>query len=263
MRKILTLSTLLTFFLLTLSSAAQTQWEIEVHPLCLTKPIKEFADVDTGNGLYYGFGLGLNARIGQSPLKIGGSFQGILAGSKSMEFSSTSSRKVSVNVIPVYAYARFDLAELYDNKLLPFVGANAGYRFYNTRIATKVTDPSTNSTTSKDSETLSSVSAFSHGIELGLHYRFAKGGMLALKWERSFGRAVEYTDIKSISINDEGVASFDKVDTRTDMDVVSLGFIINLSKVNRVPRQEIEDDRPFWEKTWFKIFKGAINENKD
>jgi hypothetical protein len=50
--------------------------------------------------------------------------------------------------------------------------------------------------------------------------------MLDFRVERAYGGWAKYVDLSSVQIDDNGNATYDRIESRTDMDMVTFGLVV-------------------------------------
>jgi len=182
-----------------------------------------------------GFGGGFSMPISENwPIRVGMNLRYMWLGSESKDFYFEDSEgdtynlesKVRGAMTPLHLTLRIDPMDYIDFPVLPYVGAFAGIRFFNTN--NKITiDYENGSEPDEDNNREVSVSS-SYGFELGMHIKVSKGFLLDFKYEHAYGGWAKYLDLSSIEIDNSGRAQYDRLETRTDVAIYTIGLTVLL-----------------------------------
>ena len=211
--------------------------QLDLHS-SLAIPINETAieDSSTSSSLVaFGFGGGFTVPVLEnSPLRLGISFRYMWLGSKSREFFLTDEEgytyelesSVKGSMSPLHIIARVDAMNYSDFPVLPYLGGFVGIRFFGTNHKLTI-DYQDGSEPIIDNNRKVSVTS-SYGFELGLHIRISKEILLDFRYEHAYGGWAKYVDLTSVKIDNNGNATYDRLETRTDVAMFTLGIAIML-----------------------------------
>ncbi len=223
------------FSLFTFSVFAQTGLPQLEPLLSLAIPINEFAEADTTKQAYFGMGAEVTFPfLHDTPLRLGGSFRYYWMGSRDRQIDSTNpggyqyelTSTVSGSMVPLHVHMRLDPINYTDFPVLPYFGAFAGIRFFGTNNKTSV-DYLDGSDPEIDHNRKVSVTT-SYGFEAGLHIRITDYLLLDFRYERAYGGWAKYIDVSSVKIDSQGNATYNRLETRTDVEMFTLGLVVEM-----------------------------------
>ena len=209
-------------------------WQLTL-PLSVAVPLGQFNQTTQGSDAYFGLGGEINAPLfKETPLRAGLSFRYFWLGSKSRDVNINDSlQNIDVNtkvfggMMPLHAFVRFDPMNIYDYPVLPYAGGFIGPRIFNVTTRTEL---DFNDGLEPENEYDRQVNvAVSYGFQVGINIRIKEFLLLDLRWERAYGGLAKYLDISTISIDDEGYASYELHTTRTDVDIFTVGLVLILT----------------------------------
>lgn len=196
----------------------------------LAVPIIENKLEDGNNLIAFGIGGGFNAQLGNSPFYSGLNFRYMWLGgdSRTLDFIDDDGfyyelkSKVSGAMSALHLNIRIDIIQYTEFPVTPYIGGFIGGRFLGAKTKIDIdyedgSDP-INLERNSDWSTTSS-----YGFEIGLHIRVEDNLFIDIRYEHAYGGWAEYIDLESIEINDQGDASFSKLNTRTDISLFTLG----------------------------------------
>jgi len=199
--------------------------------ISIAHPINEFAETDTSDRILFGLGGEIVAPIVQnSPLRVGLSVRYFWSGRETRRLDLVDSNgdpfelesKVKGSMVPVHVLVRVDPMNNTDFPILPYIGGFAGIRFFSTN--NQITyDYDDGSEPYFENNRQVSVTS-SYGLELGLHIRIGRA-IFDLRYERAYGGTAKYLDMSSVTFSDQGQSSYDRLETRTDVEIYSLGVV--------------------------------------
>lgn len=202
--------------------------------LAVAIPIHEFAEADSGKQAYFGLGGEFTFPILEdSPVRFGLDFRYFWMGNRNKSVDVTDSigflynltTKVGGSMMPIHAHARFDFMNTSDYPILPYFGGFAGIKVF--KISNKLEfDHQDGEEPYIEFDHSINVTG-SYGFEVGMHVRVTDYILIDARYERAFGGWAKYLDVSSVRIDDEGNASYSELNTRTDVDIISLGAIFN------------------------------------
>lgn len=203
-------------------------------PLSIATPINEFKEAHTGGDAFFGLGGEFNLPVlKDSPLRLGVSFRYFWMGDKARDVEVTDSlgsydvdTRVHGSMMPLHLFARFDPIYMYDSPVMPYVGGFLGPRFFN--VTTVVEIDYRDGFEPVEERDRRGSTTLSYGFQLGLHIRFSENMLLDLRWERAYGSEAKYLDVRSVEIDDEGYTFYDILETRTDVDMFTVGLVVEL-----------------------------------
>lgn len=203
--------------------------------LSVAIPINEFAEADQGSDAYFGLGATFTAPVFKnSPLRLGFGFQHFWLGLRSRSVEITDSfgtfdvdTRVLGSMVPLHATATFDLANIYDYPVLPYASGFLGARVFNVSNKTEI-DYRDGSEPVIENDRFWTTT-ISYGFQVGVHVRINQYIFIDARWERAFGGKARYLDMSSVEIDSEGYSYFETKETRTDMDVFSIGIVFNIT----------------------------------
>jgi opacity protein-like surface antigen len=204
-------------------------------PLSVAIPINEFDETHTGNDAFFGLGGEFNLPVlNDSPLRVGVSFRYFWMGNKARDVEVSDSlgtydvdTRVRGSMMPLHFFARFDPMSMYDYPVMPYAGGFIGPRFFS--VTTVVEIDYRDGFEPEEEKDRRVSTTFSYGFQLGLHIRIHESMLLDLRWERAYGSEAEYLDVRSVEIDDEGYAFYQVLETRTDMDIFTVGLVLELN----------------------------------
>jgi len=230
------------FFCSPLFTIAQTDEPLKSWPkldaavepqISIANPINEFAQTDTLDRILFGLGGALMAPVlHNSPMRLGLSIRYFWSGRESRRVDLVDSNgdefelesKVRGSMVPVHVHLRIDPMNNIDFPILPYLGGFGGMRFFGTD--NKITyDYQDGSEPHVEHNRQVSVT-YSYGIELGLHIRIG-GAILDFRYERAYGGTAKYLDMSSVEF-DGAQASYNRLETRTDVEIYSFGIVITI-----------------------------------
>jgi hypothetical protein len=170
--------------------------------------------------------------LADSPLRLGFSFrylwQGIVRKDflfiDDLGFEYELETKVKGTMSPIHLMARLDPMNYTRFPVLPYVGGFVGLRVFGTtrKITVDYLDGSEPSVENNREVSI----ATSYGFELGLHARITPEIMLDFRVEHAYGGWAKYVDLSSVEINDNGRATYDIIESRTDVNMFTLGVVL-------------------------------------
>lgn len=216
----------------------------EVHPqfnlnLSLALPINQLGAINaTAENELAAFGLGggfLLHITENLPFKAGINLRYMWLGSKSKSFDLVDDEgyaynfesKVKGSMTPMHLMLRVDPMHYTNFPIMPYVGGFTGFRFFgsNRKFTVDYNDGSEPLVENKRKLSVTS----SYGFEIGLHIRISKDMMLDFRYEHAYGGWAEYLDVSSIEINENGDATYQYLETRTDVSMYTLGIVTTLN----------------------------------
>ena len=226
---------LFSFMLFSSSLLAQTGLP-QIEPIIsLAIPINDFAEADTTERAF--FGLGAEATfpfLDDTPLRWGASFRYYWMGkeSRNVDVNNGSgdiyklTSDVRGRMSPLHLHLRLDPMNYTDFPVLPYVGGFAGIRFFgtNNKITFDYRDGSEPTIDNNRKVTVTS----SYGFEAGLHIRVSDYLSLDFRYERAYGGWAKYLDFGSIKIDSQGNATYSLLETRTDVEMFTIGLTVEL-----------------------------------
>ena len=108
--------------------------------------------------------------------------------------------------------------------VLPYAGGFVGLRFFGTNQKITVDYLDGSEPLVENNREVSITTTY--GFELGLHARITPEVMLDFRVERAYGGWAKYVDLSSVQIDDNGNATYDRIESRTDMDMFTLGLVV-------------------------------------
>ena len=199
-------------------------------------PVNEFSKADPGDQAYFGMGVDLSFPIlKDTPLRLGLDFRYFWMGNRDRNvdiidtmgvFQYNLNSKVSGGMMPIHLRARIDFMNIYNYPVLPYAGGFYGLKVFS--IARTFEFDYEDGTEPFDESERSTSTTVSYGFELGLHIRVTSHLLIDVRYERAFGGRANYLDVSSIEIDDEGFVSYDQLNTRTDVDMFTVGAILEL-----------------------------------
>ncbi len=204
-------------------------------PLSVATPINDFKEGHTGNDAFFGIGGELNFPIMKdSPLRVGLSFRYYWMGIKSRSVEVTDSlgsydvdARVRGSMKPMLVFARFDMMNLYDYPVLPYAGGFIGPNFFSITTITEI-DYRDGLEPIEDRDRRGATTV-SYGFQAGLHIRVTEAILIDVRWERAYGSETQYLDVNSVQIDDEGYAAYEIRETRTDVDLFTVGVVLEFN----------------------------------
>jgi hypothetical protein len=194
------------------------------------------ADSSLGNDLLAcGFGFGVMVPLPKkSPIKVGGGFRYMWMGEKTKDFYLIDNEgigyylesKVKGSMSPLHAMLRIDPRSYTNFPIIPYFGGFAGARFFETKH-TLTFDYEDRLESIKDHDTKLSVTS-SYGFEIGLHVQVAPSVLIDLRYEHAYGGSAKYLDLSTIEINENGEASYARLETRTNVSMFTIGIAVNI-----------------------------------
>lgn len=204
--------------------------------LAVAAPANDFADADPGSQAYFGLGAEFSFPLFKdSPLRLGADFRYYWMGNRdrnvdvfdtSGAFLYNLTSKVGGGMMPIHLKARIDFMNLYDYPVLPYAGGFYGLRLFT--IARTFEFDYQDGIEPEEENFRNTSTTTSYGFELGLHIRIGTHVLIDVRYERAFGGVATYLDVSSIEIDDEGFVSYDQLNTRTDVDMFSVGAVFEL-----------------------------------
>lgn len=210
-------------------------WQIK-GALDFALPARQFAEINSEKDVFFGLSAEVNAPLFQEkPLRAGIGFRYFWLGNKQRDVTIRDSLGVlDINTIvrgsmmPVHFFARFDLMNIYDKPVLPYASVFIGPRFFTVTTRTEI-DYNDGLDPEIDYDRTTKV-AISYGFNVGIHVKIKESLLLDFRWENAYGGLVEYLDTSSIVIDSEGYASYELVNTRTDINILSIGIVYCLGR---------------------------------
>jgi len=208
----------------------------QIEPIVsLAVPINEFAEADTTERAFFGLGAEVTFPfLYDTPLRVGASFRYYWMGStsKTVDVRGTSGNdieltsKVRGGMTPLHLHLRLDPMNYTDFPVLPYIGGFAGIRFFgtNNRVSIDYLDGSEPEIEHNRKVDVTS----SYGFEVGLHIRLSYYLSLDFRYERAYGGWAQYLDFGSIEIDSQGNASYQLLETRTDVEMFTIGLAVEL-----------------------------------
>jgi opacity protein-like surface antigen len=202
----------------------------------LAIPFNEFAEVDTASQAYFGMGADVTFSIlDDTPLRLGLGFSYYWTGSKDKDITLTDNTgyeyeinsKVRGSMAPLHLRVRADARNYLQFPVLPYAGGFAGMRFFttNNRVSIDFLDGSEPEIEHNRKTSVTS----SYGFEAGLHIRINTDLLIDVRYERAFGGWAKYLDLSSVEINDQGIATYKQLETRTDVEFFTIGLTVELN----------------------------------
>jgi|TARA_B110000093_G_C12839823_1_gene354769 hypothetical protein len=186
----------------------------------------------------FGFGGGFTAPfsksslLADSPLRLGFSFRYLWQGNEKKDFLFIDDQgfeyelesKVKGTMSPLQIMARLDPMNYSRFPVLPYAGGFVGLRFFGTNQKITVDYLDGSEPLVENNREMSITTTY--GFELGLHARITPEVMLDFRVERAYGGWAKYVDLSSVQIDDNGNATYDRIESRTDMDMFTLGLVV-------------------------------------
>lgn len=183
----------------------------------------------------FGFGAGIMFPLpSKSPIKMGVNFKYMWTGGNTRYMDMVDSdgtdynlkNKVSGTMSPLHVILRIDPMYYTNFPVMPYIGGFAGVRFFQTKQKLTI-DYQNGSEPIIDAINKLSVTS-SYGFEIGLHIRASEIVCIDLKYEHAYGGSAKYLDLSSIEIDNDGNATYDRIETTTDVSIYSLGLVVNI-----------------------------------
>lgn len=206
--------------------------------MALAIPINDPVYVDSSSSTTltaFGFGGGFTIPVFEkSPVRLGASFRYMWIGSESRDFSFIDDQgyeyelttTVKGSMSPLHLMFRIDPVVYTNFPVLPYAGAFAGIRFFGSNNKLTFDYQDGTEPIVENNREISVTS--SYGFELGLHVRLGKDILLDFRYEHAYGGWAEYIDFSTVEIDNNGNASYDLHETRTDVAMFTLGVAIVL-----------------------------------
>jgi len=187
----------------------------------------------------FGFGGGFMFQFPiNSPLKIGASFRYMLMGGKSRNFDLVDingrgynlESAIKGSMSPLHLMLRLDPMPFTTSHVMPYIGGFSGFRFFEAkqRLIIDYQDGS-----EPNEENIREVSVTSsYGFEIGLHIRFYKGILIDFRYEHAYGGWAKYLDFSSIEIDAVGNATYERLESRTNVSMYTIGLVLNLGELD-------------------------------
>ena len=186
----------------------------------------------------FGFGGGFTAPfsksslLADSPLRLGFSFRYLWQGNEKKDFLFIDDQgfeyelesKVKGTMSPLQIMARLDPMNYSRFPVLPYAGGFVGLRFFGTNQKITVDYLDGSEPLVENNREVSITTTY--GFELGLHARITPEVMLDFRVERAYCGWAKYVDLSSVQIDDNGNATYDRIESRTDMDMFTLGLVV-------------------------------------
>lgn len=228
------------FFLFAYHANAQEAFQQIDLNMALAVPINEEVIADTSSNsdlIAFGFGGGYTAPVFKnSPLRLGASFRYMWLGGDTRylyfedgngdEYELQS--KVKGSMSPLHIVARIDPMIYTDFPVLPYIGGFFGIRFFGTNHQITIDYQDGTEPIIENNRQVSVTS--SYGFELGLHIRINPYLLIDLRYEHAYGGWAKYLDLSSIEIDDNGNATYERLETRTDVAMFTLGVAFLLKE---------------------------------
>ena len=225
--------------LVSLGNIAKAQEAVPQFDLDLTLaiPINEQVISDSSSSTSIdaiGIGGGFTMPIKSTPFRLGVSFRYLWIGSRTKEFYFTDSQGFDYELIsavkgsmsPLHMDLRID-PMIYSNfPVMPYVGGFIGIRFFgsNHKITIDYQDGTVPLIENNREVSVTS----SYGFELGLHIRINKWLLLDFRYEHAYGGWAKYVDLSTVEINSNGDATYERIETRTDAAMFTVGVAMLL-----------------------------------
>lgn len=200
-------------------------------------PANEFSQADPGDQAYFGLGAEVTFPFFKdTPLRLGLDWRYFFMGSRDRNVDITDTMgafqynlnsRVSGGMMPIHLRARLDFMNIYNYPVLPYAGGFFGLRVFNISRNFEF-DYEDGSEPFTETERSTSATA-SFGFELGVHIRVNHFILIDVRYERAYGGWAKYLDASSIEIDDEGYVSYQELNTRTDVDIFTIGASFELN----------------------------------
>lgn len=200
--------------------------------LTVAIPINEQAISDSSTSTSIdaiGIGGGFTLPIKSSPIRLGLSFRYLWIGSRTKDFYFTDNQgfeyllisTVKGSMSPLHFEARIDPMIYTNFPVMPYVGGFMGIRFFGSNHKITI-DYEDGTEPSMENNRKVSVTS-SYGFELGLHIRINKWLLLDFRYEHAYGGWAKYVDLSTVEIDNNGDASYERIETRTDAAMFTVG----------------------------------------
>jgi len=200
----------------------------------LAQPINQFAEADTNRAGFVGIGGELMLPLWKNaPLRAGINVRYYWLG-KEQETQNFSGAEINYelqstvrgSMVPTHLVLRFDPVKLTNFPVMPYAGAMIGFRAFNIKTEVQV-DYLDGSEVATDEQTKANWTT-SYGYELGLHIRINATVMLDFRFERAWGGWGQYLDLSSVTFDGTGQATYQTLNTRTDVNLFTIGVVFDL-----------------------------------
>ena len=202
----------------------------------IAAPVNEFATADPGDQAYFGLGGEITFPVlKDTPLRLGIDCHYYWMGNRdrNVDITDTSgvfeynlNSTVSGGMMPIHVRARLDFMNLYDYPVLPYAGGFFGLRVFS--ISRKFEFDYQDGTEPFEERERSASTTTSFGFEVGLHIRVTHQILIDIRYERAYGGWAKYLDVSSVEIDDEGYVNYQELNTRTDVDLFTVGAVFEL-----------------------------------
>lgn len=204
----------------------------------LALPFNQNISIDTTSNndlIAYGIGGGFMVPLSKKlPLYLGANFKYMWTGGKTRNFDKTDSNgnnynlesKISGSMSPLHAVIRIDPMHYTNFPVMPYISGFAGVRFFGAKQKITINYQNGNQPIEDKSNKINVAS--SYGFEVGLHIRTSEDVFIDLQYEHAYGGSAEYIDLSSIEIDEFGNASYDQIETRTNVSIYTLGVAFKI-----------------------------------
>jgi len=211
--------------------------QVDIHT-SLALPFNEsgMQDSTLNNELMaFGFGAGIMVPLPKNlPLKVGANFRYMWMGGKTKDFDMVDDNgttynlesKVRGSMLPFHAMLRLDPMRYTKFPVVPYIGGFAGFRIFESKrqLIIDYQDGSEPITETKRNVSVTS----SYGFEIGLHIKTSEKVLIDFRYEHAYGGRAKYLDLSSVIIDDEGNATYDRLETHTNVSIYTIGIVVNI-----------------------------------